>query len=373
MISKATSLRLAALRFPLIVGVVLIHSYSTEVTLAGSAAGAHHVPFYVTFICNFVSRGIARICVPFFFLISGYLFFQGFNGSAEVYKTKLRRRVRTLLIPFLFWNIATLLVYLLGESLPATRIYFANHYWLPIRAFGLKDYADAILGFSRKYPMSYQFWFIRDLMVMVVLTPLVYWLCKRRPIGLILLAALFANWMVGRWLLVWPNDEAMLFFVLGSFLAIHALDVTWPDRIHILTGVCFALLLLVVAWTGDHDQICHTMVCFGIPFAWWLTAIAMRHPRLQTWAKFLGATSFFVYAAHEPLLSILRKFLFKLINPQSGATQLALFFFVPISLITALVLLYGLLNRWLPRFMAVITGAEGRASADQKNPSITTA
>lgn len=43
-----------------------------------------------------------------FCIISGYLFFQGLNTVdcfKEKYKLKLKSRVRTLLVPYLLWNI----------------------------------------------------------------------------------------------------------------------------------------------------------------------------------------------------------------------------------------------------------------------------
>ena len=130
------------------------------------------------------ASGISRF--PLFFLVSGFLFFQKYDGSWATYKEKLSRRVKTLLIPFLIWNFATYLVYFAGESIPATKVYFATKYWPPIRSFTALDYANAFFGFTVKFPMSYQFWFIRDLMVMVVLSPLIYLLLKRRAVAITL-------------------------------------------------------------------------------------------------------------------------------------------------------------------------------------------
>ena len=78
MVSANVSSRLKAIRLPLIVGVVFIHAYSTQVLLGGGQrAGAAHVAFSAFFIRNLISQGIARIAVPMFFLMSGFLFFQG--------------------------------------------------------------------------------------------------------------------------------------------------------------------------------------------------------------------------------------------------------------------------------------------------------
>jgi surface polysaccharide O-acyltransferase-like enzyme len=91
MITQNVSSRLKALRFPLIVGVVFIHAYTTKVLLEGGhQAGTEHVDFAVSFVRNLISQGIARVAVPMFFLMSGYLFFQGYDGSMRAYRRKLQ-------------------------------------------------------------------------------------------------------------------------------------------------------------------------------------------------------------------------------------------------------------------------------------------
>lgn len=47
------------------------------------------------------------MAVPLFF-ISGYLFFFRTAFSVDVYKKKLKSRIKTLLIPYLFWNFVVL-------------------------------------------------------------------------------------------------------------------------------------------------------------------------------------------------------------------------------------------------------------------------
>lgn len=43
-----------------------------------------------------------------YFFISGYLFFFRTTFSVDVYKKKLKSRIKTLLIPYLFWNFVVL-------------------------------------------------------------------------------------------------------------------------------------------------------------------------------------------------------------------------------------------------------------------------
>lgn len=51
-----------------------------------------------------ISRIISHCAVPIFFLISGYLFFQGLHEwDTKTWKRKIRSRVKTLLIPYILW------------------------------------------------------------------------------------------------------------------------------------------------------------------------------------------------------------------------------------------------------------------------------
>lgn len=89
------------LRFPLILGVVLIHNRIIE----PSAAFNEGFLFLGLFIDVFSQKLVAS-CVPLFFFFSGYLFFVKYADgfSANDYFNQLRKRMRTLLVPFIFWN-----------------------------------------------------------------------------------------------------------------------------------------------------------------------------------------------------------------------------------------------------------------------------
>ena len=95
---------IAFLRFPLIVGVVLIHCYYKELPIGGVKVPVmDEYPIY-KLIADLFSQVLARTAVPLFFLISGYLFFYKSSFSWPMYGSKLRKRAQTLLLPYLFWN-----------------------------------------------------------------------------------------------------------------------------------------------------------------------------------------------------------------------------------------------------------------------------
>ena len=80
-LNEEQSLRLGMLRFPLIVGVVFIHARLMAADFINAKDGAgYHVS---DFVQHLISEGVAHTAVPLLFLMSGYLFFNGFESSLE--------------------------------------------------------------------------------------------------------------------------------------------------------------------------------------------------------------------------------------------------------------------------------------------------
>jgi len=166
------------LRFPLIVGVVLIHAYGGCLIVRGVELGTNFSFPVNDYFQNFFSQVIGRLSVPMFFVISGYLFFYHVKWSKRTYLYKLKKRFHTLFLPYMFWNgMAVLFSYII--TLPLFKSLFpgafANgfHYsWFRL----LQDFWNVP---TYSLPIAGQFWFIRDLIMLIVLSPVIFELIKR--------------------------------------------------------------------------------------------------------------------------------------------------------------------------------------------------
>lgn len=84
------------LRFPLIVAVVFIHTNLADVMINGRLlVNEGQFPIHDLFR-HIITNELARIAVPLFFFISGFLFFYHTDFSMKMYKQKLKKRVRTI-------------------------------------------------------------------------------------------------------------------------------------------------------------------------------------------------------------------------------------------------------------------------------------
>ncbi len=353
--SSEASQRLDLLRFPLIVAVLFIHGYETQVNFARDSAGADHTGLVNVFVRNLFSQNIARVAVPLFFLISGYLFFEGVAWSLLAYKKKLRSRIRSLLIPYLFWNGLTLLLFALGQNLPATARYFSGDEPRILHNDALW-YLSAMFGIGR-YPVSFQFWFIRDLMLLVLAAPVFALLRGWR--GVVCVGVLASLWLFDWGPTYLPSIEATLFFAVGCAVALNrkGLFELDPYGPRLLILYVPALLIGAATFGSEPGRYVHKIVVLlGVPSVLYLTLLAHRSLGTRNALLALASSSFFVFAAHEPSMQLYRKILFRAVPPRTDGLVLVLYFLVPLSLAFLLVWIYRLLILIAPKATRAITG-----------------
>lgn len=347
MVSNADSVRFEYLRFPLIVGVIYIHTLDIH--------GAEGAMSTLDFVREVVSQGLARLAVPLFFLMSGYFFFGGKHLTKDSYAKKIAARARTLLIPFLFWNLLALGIFSIAQAVPAFQKYFSGA-TMAIADYGAIDYTSAIFGINRP-PIAYQFWFIRDLMLLAIATPLIDHLLKNFAWATI--STLVICWLLDIGNTNIPSIEATLFFAVGALASTRGWSVFFVDRFGKLLLISYPALLLIDSLNivGKFDPtLHHVTVAVGICAALHLTSFIHAGGRIASVLLKLAGSSFFVYAAHEPLLTIARKLSLSLLRNAHESALVLLYFALPILLAGLLVLLYRILSAGMPSALSFVSG-----------------
>lgn len=355
-ISKSDSERLAALRFPLIVGVVYIHNYDIFTNTRNVATGSAWQETLTYFSVNMMAEGLARLAVPIFFIISGYFLFLGFKPELSSYKTELKKRVKTLVIPFLFWNLLILGLTIAAQMTPAGGNMFSGRFKSPLE-FSAYDFVDAILGLQRK-PIAHHFWFIRDLIILCIASPAIYHLVRK--LGGFYISLLFSLWLFDIWPLVTPTLDAILFFSTGCWVAIRKRSLFELDLHAPFWCIAYVLTLLVSTSVGEADlqgRFIHNLgIALGIPLALYVSGIACKRDAIRNQLINLAPASFFVYAAHDPAIALFRKMALKFAGIPNHLTVAALYFLLPAILIMLLIVAYRFLHRVAPTFTGFITG-----------------
>lgn len=358
-IDHESSIRLRLLNFPLIVGVVYIHAYTSTIRFAGSTLGTEQLDYLTDFVRVLISQGIARLAVPMFFLIAGYLFLAGCTWSWQTYGSKLASRARTLLVPFLFWTLLGLAIRHLGQSIPAVAAYFAGD-GPPVADYSAFAVLNAVFGLV-SFPEAYHFWFIRDLMLLIILSPVIVVILEYMAMPF--LAAVFFAWITGNWPIAIPDAVGVLFFSAGSYLAIKGKSLFALDRYGMWFSILYLPMLLAdVIWYDATFNTClhRCGIVVGIVAALWSTRLALGHERLKNALVWLGGASFFVYAAHEPLLGIVRTVAFQLVPFDRPYAMLSVYLLLPLAVIAFLVAVHSLLAAYFARPLGIVTGGRHR-------------
>lgn len=90
------------LRFPLAVLVVFGHANILQFPINGVSSNFDVIQYPIILFCKIIFDP----AVPLFFLISGLLFFWNVDSfSKNEYKRKIKKRIKTLLLPYLVWNL----------------------------------------------------------------------------------------------------------------------------------------------------------------------------------------------------------------------------------------------------------------------------
>lgn len=336
------------MKFLLILGVVLIHcnivhAYPDELY-------DHDVWIR---ICDFISSQVCRVCVPCFFIISGFLFFNGVTRfDNKCYLGKLRSRIKTLLIPYLIWcTICAGLLYIKVTifHMPGLGIFLDN---------GNVDWMNLIKGYwsvdgADGAPLAFAFWFIRNLIVFVVISPVAWFIARNAIATSFFLVFCFVI-----------NDEiyGLEWFVIGSFLALHynhIPTIRYNRQSIIITTVIFCLglylhwLSLVPEQLEDVYLFTQTLIAMYLVYAVALKLHNLAHYRF---VRNMVASTFMIYATHQCICTIVRNFWTKIF--QDTVPVDPIFAYVMSFLILVYIghLAYLVMKRTCPQILTTITG-----------------
>lgn len=335
---------LQIMKFFLILGVVMIHSN----VLAGISLNDNtDISHSGIFIMRLIPGAICQVCVPCFFILSGYLYFHNFhNLTFNNYLNKNRRRVKTLLIPYILWNIIGLI------------LLFVKHYYLDIPAYavineGKISISGLILGFWNFHhglPYAFAFWFIRNLIIFVILSPIGYIIGKSKPgfIIFILIIAISNTYLYG-----------FEYFVIGAFIALNRVNIfSLPKILAIISSIiCFFLFIAEATWFISHNEstllIRNAAAFITILYiARCTTSVYVSHPIFRT----LVASTFFIYAIHQFFCTITRNFYISIFGLESFTGITLSFLASWLTLVLISIIIWLIIKTISPRTAAILSG-----------------
>ncbi|MDR0733047.1 MAG: acyltransferase [Dysgonamonadaceae bacterium] len=343
------------LRFPLIVGVLFIHNKSAMVTIANETFGSEAFLPLHSVCSNLLSVVLGGISVPLFFFISGFLFFLNIEKfNIQSYGNKLRTRTKTLLIPYLFWNLFLITIYAVIAIFPALKGLISSSI-----EFNMSAFLHYLWDTRGGMPIVYPFWFVRDLMVVVIFTPVIFLTIKYIRIYAVIILGIL--WYFNWWLaLSGFGICCMFFFSAGAYFSINKRNIIeLYAKIKLLSFILYPIIAVVDLLTIEYayNVFIHKInIIVGILFCFNFVAHLFEKGKIKA-HPFLSSASFFVFAIHNPFILIkLKDIIYKFCNPKSDIVITGLYFLIVIIVIFVALGIYSVLRKFLPKFTAVITG-----------------
>lgn len=289
-ISNYYSQKIRTLNLVLILMVVYIHGEYKE-------ASTFLVANSLQKVCS--GTGFSSVANVMFFLLSGFLFFNGVL-DCKACVVKIKKRLKTLFVPYVLWNCIFVLWYVLLALLPGVEGFVNSNV---VESLLLGDWSH-ILKYLFWNPANFPLWFLRDLIIMVLLSPLLLYGIK------------YLKWLAPiPFMFFYEYHHISPFFILGGCVAMHLSLEDVSNKLNayimVIASTVYISLSFSQIWLVEYNHYLWMLNGFcGCIVLWkgydWVVKIRNKAYDMSPIKKFLGY-SFFIFVFHEPTFNIIKK------------------------------------------------------------------
>lgn len=347
------------LRFPLALLIVTEHVW--------------HLPETSGYACIFVNRfmyGFVReYGVPIYFFISGFVFFynlQSFDRS--IYISKLKKRVKTLVVPYFIWNTIALIVRIcyrpiliclfpsMAYNINWSVTNILNCYWC------YNNLLISDVPMHSDFPINTSLWFLRSLFAVVICSPILYKIIKKKELGVIAVVLMGIIWILLRQRyfvdIFYQLSESMFFFSWGAYMSIHKKDLSVSFKPLFALSIFVYLVFGTLSCLYETDsQIVDSIIkCIGITSAVVLSYNLADSVNCKKYSETLLECGFFIYVSHMVFFNQCETIAFGLLHPQTTAMIFVTYFIKMIIVFTLSMGLFYVMHKCIPRVLYVMIG-----------------
>ena len=333
------------MRFPLIFMIVLLHCY------CAIDAHGHHNFFQMVYPFGLL---LGETGVPAFFFVSGFLFFY----SHKSYRDKLKSRVKSLLIPYVFWNAFILLAYVLLAIVGHPMQIAGKN----ITDYGLLDYLRAFIDRGswdqgNGVPMLCPYWYIRNLMIICVFSPIIYYII--RYLKWIPVLALFVWWMS-----IPYNGmiaSSLLFFSIGAYFSIEQKNPIVLLQKYKIVLLCFWAIVFLFDWAHCFWNVSCFLYVHRISLLlniFLLLLVGIYFGNKQYLGReTLDKSAFWIYTVHYPMTIAFGTIFAKYFLEAPDWLIFVYYWCTVLCVIALCVISYVILHRLCPKVLSFVTGS----------------
>ena len=360
MISRLTSRVIDSLRYPMAVLVIICHAgfFSRPV---GEPLEAWQDWHLLKAMQLFFSEVLPHVAVPLFMLFSGLLLFKSGKFEFDDYAKAITKRARTLLIPYLIWSSFCFVIAINEGGVQPTFMHWLQGLWDTALWQPEASFSIDLPG----YPVSMPLWFLRDLMILFLISYPIGQMLKLTRGWLLLLIAVW--WFPGHEKFFGFGADSLFYFSVGAWFGMRQIDFIGILRKIRTTSYVSALIMTSVEFYItytlyiEHGELQFLWIPFNIFVLSMMGATLnlaadWQESRLQRILQKLSPSSFFLFVAHIVFLYQLQRWSYALLDPVTQLGNILYYWSFITFYIAILTASYFLFNRFLPHTMSILTG-----------------
>lgn len=341
---KAIDYNIEVLRFPLAIMVVFIHNYPSEISAI--QLGLSNLYF---FFGELISHNIGRVVVPTFFFISGYYHFKNVNSIdiLKWYKESNLRSLKKIIWLYVVWCLLYILI-----------IWFKNqvfmHFGKSTDDFYYQIHNKTIYELIWGGPQHFPLWYLRDLICMMVISPLFYFLFKKTGFyGIILLAIIYLGQIESH--IDGFSSTSLMFFGLGAFCKLNTsfdlLDFNLKfHRYNLPISILLLFLSLFFNGTDYYEYVIRVFVLFGTLSVLYIGQLLSKSAFWKNKLIYFAETTLFIYLIHYVyILLTIKGLIYRISFYHTNIGKVMEYFITPILTVGIILAIYYLLKKCAPR------------------------
>lgn len=316
--------------------VMWIHAHNLDTYgITSESVGLGHAVFLIE---NYWST-VITIAVPYFFLISGYLFFRTFDIHDVI--AKYKSRIKGIVIPYIIWCSVYWFYFVAFTNIPFLKR-FTN---AEVVELSLKSYLMAL--WPNQY---YTLWFLKNLIVFILVSPILFIALKdygKVKVGTVVIIVLLMNSCFG-----WINLEisGIEYYCLGAYCAINHKEFCEQKKER--TSALIGGLCLLGFLTLGYRLLTHKPFMYLALLLIWISLDAKElSMRIPWWFRI----TFFVYVSHDIVLEMFEKVVLLAfgVNPIFALLD---YLFMPMIVFIILCLVACIMRKYTPTVWKIVTG-----------------
>ena len=231
-----------------------------------------------------------------FFLITGYLFFLNYNQ--EKYREKITTRIKSLVIPYIIWNVLGCILWFIVIELTG-KLYVSDNY----------RYGEPLKVVGNILTCEYTIlWYVGVIIVYAFAAPFFYYLVRNKSTGVIAIGTLFVIGITFHH----PFTSPLLWmsiYALGAFLGIHFKNYMYRPQRLLLTVSSLALYPLCFYLNYTFDNMLTTNLRAWTAVFFYIGMYDVCNKIIRFKSHRIYKYSFFLYASHYLPLHILQRYI----------------------------------------------------------------